>query len=70
VTIDPDCCARCGNQFPPHQVCGNCVTEAERIRAAATVLRSRMKAKGKEPFWGLVFVRTLERHADRLEAAK
>jgi hypothetical protein len=41
------------------------VTDAEQLRAAAAVLRNRMKAKGKEPFMGMVFVRTLERWADR-----
>lgn len=46
------------------------VTDAERIRSAATVLRKRMELKGKKPFVGIVFVRTLERWADREEAAK
>ena len=65
---EPDLCARCGMIFPPDQACNGCVTDAEKLRAAAAILRDQMKAKGKEPFTGLVFVRVLERHADRLEA--
>lgn len=60
-------CSRCGNYFPPHQVCGSCVTDADRVRSAAAVLRKRMEARGRKPFLASVLVRTLERWADREE---
>jgi hypothetical protein len=61
---DRDCCSGCGNQFPPDQVCGNCVTDALYLRIAVDILRRQMKRK---TFVAGMFLRTLERHADRLE---
>jgi len=63
MTGEPDLCSRCGMTFPPDQVCGGCVTDAERIRAAAAILRS---TNGRNLI-GDVFVRVLELRADRLE---
>lgn len=64
---DRDCCSRCGNIFPSAQVCDGCVTDAEKFRAAIAVIRKRARQTGKEPFTVSVFLRVLERHADRLE---
>jgi hypothetical protein len=60
----PDFCARCGNYFPDLQVCDPCRTDAERVRAAADVLRRR---NVKETFMAGVLIRTLDRYARQLD---
>lgn len=62
---EPDLCARCGNQFPPEQVCARCQTDSGTLTAAAVIVRNRSRRNG---FWTRVLARVLELAAARLEA--
>ena len=40
---DRDLCDRCGNLFLPEQVCDPCRSDSEIVRAAAHVIRLRLR---------------------------
>ena len=65
---DRDLCDRCGNLFLPEQVCDPCRTDSEIVRAAAHVIRLRLRPGRRPRFVTSVFIGVLERYADALAA--
>ena len=61
----PEYCATCHNYFPHGQIGDCCHTDADRLRAAATVIRKH--SRKPHSFWTHVLTRVLERSAAALE---
>ena len=61
---DLDLCSSCGRQFPPDQVCDQCLSDRTIMLLAVEVLKRR---GWKRSFLGDMFIRALEKYAERLK---